>query len=128
MFLRYNFYSFLWGLLILVLSLLPGKALPSVSFWDLLSFDKAMHMFFYAVFVFLISIGFTKQYTFHKLRYHIIRYALLIGVIYGAFIEIFQGLIMPDRFADMMDFFANFIGCILGGLAFNLVYFGIKRI
>jgi VanZ family protein len=125
MFLRYNFYALLWAGLIFVLSLLPGKDMPTVTFWELLSFDKVAHMTVYAVFVILLIVGFTKQYTFPKLRGSAIRSAILIAICYGGLLELLQELLMADRFADEMDFLANTIGTALGWGIFHLVYFRI---
>lgn len=82
-------------------------------------------MFFYGIFVFLASIGYIKQYAYRRLRYYPVRYSILTGVVYGGIIEIMQGVLIKDRFADVMDFFANFIGCMAGGMIFIIIYKGI---
>ena len=121
MFLKYNLFTFLWAFLILLLSFLPSGNLPYVSFWDLISFDKAAHTFVYAVLSFITIIGFIKQYTFKNIRYNAIPTAFIGCTIYGGVIELLQG-IMNDRVTDFIDFFANFIGCILGLVLFLMVY------
>jgi VanZ family protein len=104
------------------LTALPGDDFPDLSFWSLLTFDKAAHMFVFAVLVLQLIIGFIKQYQFRQLRYIAIRTALIITILYGAVTELLQEFIFTGRNADVMDFVANFIGAILGVLVFRLVY------
>lgn len=122
MFIKYNLFPVFWALLILVLTALPGQDFPDLSFWSLLTFDKAAHMFVFAVLVLQVIIGFIKQYRFRLLRYTAVRMAFVIGVSYGAFTELLQEFIFTGRNADYMDFVANFIGAILGVVAFRLIY------
>lgn len=119
MFLKYNLPAFLWALVILGLTLVPGSVMPDLSFWKLLSFDKVAHMFVFAVLVFRLSVGFYKQYRFRILRYHALQSAFIISVIYGGLLELLQGLLLADRHPDIIDFIANTIGCVAGAGLFH---------
>lgn len=112
----------MWALLILALTALPGEDFPDLSFWSLLTFDKAAHMFVFAVLVLQFIIGFIKQYRFRQLRYSAVRMAFVIGISYGALTELLQEFIFTGREADYMDFVANLIGAVLGVIAFRLIY------
>ena len=39
---------------------------------------------------------------------------LFSGILYGGLIEIYQGLLLPNRTADYVDVIANAIGAIIG--------------
>ena len=78
MFLRHTFLAMFWALLILLLSALPGDDFPDLSFWSLLSFDKVVHAFFYAVLVELMIVGFIKQYTFRRLRFSAVTVSVIL--------------------------------------------------
>ena len=122
MFFKYNLFAISWALFILVLTTLPGEDLPDLSFWSLLTFDKAAHGFVFAVLVFQLIIGFIKQYQFRQLRYKAVSIAFLIGIFYGAVTELLQEFIFTGREADIMDFVANFIGSLIGVVAFRIIY------
>ncbi|WMJ72873.1 VanZ family protein [Cytophagaceae bacterium ABcell3] len=121
MFLRYNIFAIAWGILVLFLTLFPGQEMPDLSVWDMFSFDKFAHIFVFAVQVFLLIVGFTKQYTFDTLRKHPVRYAILFSFLLGFLIEFFQSLI-PGRGFDYFDLVADFVGCVLGWVGFYFVY------
>ena len=122
MFFKYNLLAILWALFILALTALPGEDFPDLDFWSLLTFDKAAHMFVFTVLVLQLIVGFIKQYRFRQLRYKAVKVAFSIGIIYGALTELLQEFIFTDRNADIWDFVANFIGCILGVVGFRLIY------
>ncbi len=122
MFFRYNLLAIVWGLIILMLTALPGEDFPDLDFWSLLTFDKAAHMFVFALLVLQFIVGFIKQYRFRKLRYIAVKAAFVIGISYGAFTELMQEFIFTDRNADVWDFVANAIGSIIGVIAFRLIY------
>lgn len=122
MFLKYNLFTVSWLLLILLLTLTPGSSLPETSLWDeLISFDKVVHFFLFSVLVLLAIIGFTKQYTFDKVRAKAVPYALILGIVYGILIEITQQAV-PGRYMELMDVVANTIGCFMGYGMFYLIY------
>jgi VanZ family protein len=121
MFFRYNLFTFAWALLIFLLILMPGKNMPDTDIWEMLTFDKFAHFFVFAVQVFLLIIGLTKQHTYVGLRFKAVKMSLIFGIGYGLFLEILQSLI-PDRTFDPVDVLANTIGCFLGSFLFYMVY------
>jgi len=122
MILRYNILSILWAVLILILSLISGDNIPKVDFWDILSIDKAAHVFMYATLVFLLTTGLKRQYSNGWLRYYAKSTAFWMSMFYGLSLEIMQLLICSDRFFEIGDIIANSIGCLFGVLAFMLIY------
>lgn len=121
MILRYNVFTLAWALLILFLTLMPGKNMPDTGIWNFLTFDKFAHFFCFSVLVFLLIIGLTKQHTYMLLRFRAVKYSLMIGIGYGFLVESIQAFV-PDRTFELGDLLANTIGCFLGVGVFYLIY------
>jgi len=92
-----------------------------LSFWNLLSFDSFAHLGVFAVLACSMLVGFVKQYSFPTLRYHPYWWVLVIGLIYGGFVESIHVLI-SDRHASWIDLISNLIGCVVGLALFYAVY------
>ncbi|MCZ2276492.1 MAG: VanZ family protein [Bacteroidia bacterium] len=122
MFLRYNITGISWALIIMALTLVPGSSLPDLSFWELLSFDKVAHLIVFAILAFNLAVGFRKQHQFPALHIHALQYAFVISVIYGLTLEILQGALFADRYADLIDFIADTIGAGTGVFIFHLIF------
>ena len=121
MFFRYNLFAIVWACVIFMLILMPGNNMPDTNIWDVLTFDKFAHFFVFAVLVFLLVIGFTKQHTYIWLKFNAVKSALAISIGYSLLLETGQSLV-PDRTFDLVDMLANTIGCFLGSLLFYFVY------
>jgi VanZ family protein len=120
MFLRYNLYTIIWALVIFCLILLPGQQMPKLSS-SFISIDKLAHAFVFMVLVFLMIVGFRKQYRFPAFRTKATTYALLISGAYALILEFMQ-FFSSARTVDIQDALANLTGCLLGYLIFWLVY------
>jgi VanZ family protein len=112
----------MWAAVILLTTLLPSSSMPSVSIWDLFSFDSFAHASMFAVLCFLMIVGLTKQYTFPKLKHFSIRVSLFICSMFGIAIEILQFSVVPGRSAEIMDIVSNSIGCLIGIVVFRWIY------
>jgi len=112
--LQYKF-SILLGIMIVLLSLLPGSSLPGASFFDIPHFDKIVHCSMYGLFGFvaLMESRCSKQCSL----YH----ALLLFALFllSALIEILQATVVASREAEWYDLLANCVGLLLGYLAFR---------
>lgn len=118
-FLKYNFLSILWALLILVLCLMPGRDLPSV---DILEFDKIVHFFVYVLLALLMYYGWNKQSTYPALHQRTILKILTITFTYGFAVEVIQELFTADRHFDIFDALANAAGAVGGSALSQFVY------
>lgn len=112
MFIRNFWPGIVWGIFVLILSAVPGNYFPQIQrFSNLLTPDKLVHFFLYAVFCYLVLIGIIK----HKKSYN--QYTLLVGVLliilWGGLMEIMQHHIFIRRNGNIYDFFANSLGCAL---------------
>ncbi len=119
MFLRYNLFTILWAGIIFLLILMPGQQFPELG--NLFSFDKMAHLGVFSILCLLMIIGFSKQFSFLKIRKYSVRYSLLISLTYAAILEAGQVLI-PDRSANFFDMAFNTMGVLFGYLIFFLVY------
>ncbi len=110
--------SIIWGLIILGLCSMPGQYIPSVSFLEMVSFDKWVHA---SMFFILSSLVFltVKQKTNEKKQIYLF---LFICISYGCLLEIMQGTLFSNRSADWNDIIANSFGCIVSLIFYNKIY------
>ena len=115
MFVKHNIYGLIWGIIVLLLSILPGNYFPEVSsFWELFSPDKIIHLFIFGVLTILLIFGFRKQNTYKMLQIHFFFFATTIGIIYGLTTELLQLIMNNGRHASFYDFVADSVGCLIG--------------
>jgi VanZ family protein len=112
-FLEYNWPSILWAAFILILCLMRGHDLPSVSIWE---FDKLVHFAFYVILSALMFWGWKKQTYFSVLHLQTALKILAITITYGFAVEILQELVTADRHFELFDAIANSAGGIAGSL------------
>ncbi len=105
-----------YALLLLLGSVLPGSKLPSIPDWTtLFSPDKVAHFGAYGLFALLLSVFFSERRT----RWAILL-AVFVAALFGAAMEILQGISGTGRSFDPVDMVANLLGAIVGGLTFLL--------
>jgi VanZ family protein len=112
MFLKRQSPAIAWGVIILLLTLAPGKTLPNVPIFGI---DKIVHFIIFGLLLFL------SLYS-NKNRYNrkIALSSLIICIGYGIIIEFIQEYI-PGRSFSIYDILANSIGVGLGYLFFQWV-------
>lgn len=123
MFIKHTKWAMLWALIILILCGIPGRDIPHISFLELLSFDKFVHAGIFFILILLVIRGFLLQTNFSNLQHHAKFIAFIICIIYGGSLEIMQGTLFVERSADVFDFIANSVGCLVGLFLYN----GIER-
>lgn len=104
---RYYIASLIWALIILILTLTPGKSVPDLKIF---TYDKLGHLGIFLIQAYFFVSG---LYLDKKSVTKSILWGLLLTVIYGAIIEIGQGYV-PDRAMDWQDLVANCTGSVLG--------------
>lgn len=104
-----------WLLTIFILCATPGNYIPSVSWLELLSFDKLVHagMFFILNSLFFLLVFKQDQKTLFLFLY------FSLSVAYGVALEWMQANVFTNRSADWQDIVANTIGCTLALLFYN---------
>jgi VanZ family protein len=121
--LRYFLAPLFWASTILFFSTIPAEDLPNFSFWRLFSFDKVIHAAMYGLLAFLVMKAALRQYSSWYLRYNAVKVTAIGVTAYGALIELYQELLLTDRYGDWMDVLANLIGTILGICIFRIIFF-----
>jgi membrane associated rhomboid family serine protease len=114
MFFRHNIAGLLWAIFIFILCVIPGSAIPHNKWTDLLSIDKAVHAFLFAVLMLLFLRGFKRQTRYPLLQSHTVIILILLCAFYGGFIELFQNYMLTDRNGSWFDWIADIFGCISG--------------
>src|ERR1700709_727644 len=102
-----------WALVILILTLTPGKYLPHQDYWTLLSVDKYIHFSIFFIQVWLLLWAAARSTGYLKAIQYL--FPVLFGTGYGIMIEFIQTVI-PQRSFDIHDMVANTFGAIFGAL------------
>ncbi|MGV3539285.1 MAG: VanZ family protein [Rufibacter sp.] len=110
-----------WAVLILIGTLLPAQALPPVPDWDLLSVDTLAHAVLFGGQLLLLLFGLRRD-TSARPTGKTISICFLAVSAFGVLVEILQGNMGLGRAYDPADMVSNSIGCLLGLLAWLLVF------
>ncbi|WP_116108668.1 VanZ family protein [Lewinella sp. IMCC34191] len=109
--------TLVYALVLTYVSLAPGQQIPGIFDWsELFSPDKIAHFGAYAFFAVLLSFAIGKASPGKRTAT-----AVLAAALFGALMEVLQGVSGLGREFDLVDMVANLIGAILGG-AFYLLY------
>ena len=108
---RYRFLAFVYCLLILSVSSIPGESIPDVGIegWEYLA-----HLFEYTILGWLIVASLEQK------QMNSVLIIILGGIMFGAFDEFWQSLI-PGRLSSVYDWITDSVGVITGGLL-NIKY------
>ncbi|MBQ6305505.1 MAG: VanZ family protein [Bacteroidales bacterium] len=113
----------LCGIIILILTGLPGSLFPRVK--PAIGLDKVAHILMYAGFAYACLWGYRKQFVSNGLAYkkRAILLTVIISIAYGGLTEIMQETItLLRRSGDWRDLIADAIGTALGVLVFYLFF------
>ncbi len=118
-----NYYpGILCGIVILILTGLPGSVFPHVK--PVVGLDKVVHFLMYAGFAFACIWGYRKQFVSNGLSYKkkALLLTLVISITYGGLTELMQEYFVPFRTGDWIDFLADCTGTLIGVLIFYLFF------
>lgn len=111
-------FSIAWALVIFALCSMPGSYIPSISWLEMLSFDKWVHA---GVFFILVSLlGFAVKVNQQTTRLFYLY--VILSVVYGICLELMQAALFCDRSADWHDVIANSLGCLMASVVLNKFY------
>jgi VanZ family protein len=117
--------ALIWTVFVLLLCAFPGQYIPSISWLEILSFDKWVHLTIFFILTFLWF-----NYFFYtgnlSLKYKII--ILFLCIVYGGALEFAQSWLFSHRSTDYLDFIANSIGCVLAFFTFKPLYQLLQRV
>ena len=105
-----------------VLLVLPGSDIPKASFFDLIYFDKWVHIGMFGILMLLWSYPFFKTNIASVYPFIIIAACV---ILYGIIMEFVQKFFAFDRSFDLFDILADSVGCLL---AFWLLAHRLKKI
>lgn len=118
MILKYNVFTLMWAVIILLLTLLAGGASSNIK---MISLDKVIHCTIFAVQSFLLIVGLKKQHSYSYFKFNAGKMAILGTSLFGVLVELIQGFI-PGRSFEWTDMLANVVGAFVGFLVFLLIY------
>ena len=103
--------------MLIYVSLAPGQRIPGIFDWtELFSPDKIAHFGAYAFFAVLLSFSIGSASPGKQAAT-----AAFAAALFGAIIEVLQGIAGTGREYDPVDMVANLIGALLGGAMFLLL-------
>ena len=119
---RNNIPGVLCGIVILILTSLPGSVFPHVK--PVVGLDKVAHALMYACFAFACIWGYRKQFISNNLQYKkkALSLTVVISIAYGGLTELMQEFLIPSRTGDWIDFLADCLGTLIGVTVFYLFY------
>jgi VanZ family protein len=115
-----------WFFIVALLTFLPGKDLPEVSWLDsIYSFDKVVHAGLFGGLAFLFCLPYFKSALSYRQKInHFIRIALA-AVVWGIAVEFIQKYFVPGRDFDLLDWAADSMGV---AIAFWFCKYILRRI
>ena len=118
---RNSYPGILCGIVILILTGLPGSVFPHVK--PIVGLDKAVHFLMYACFAFACIWGYRQQFIANGAAYQkkALLLTLAISIAYGGLTELLQEFLVPKRTGDWLDFLADSLGTVFGVLIFYLL-------
>ncbi|REH00206.1 VanZ like protein [Flavobacterium aquicola] len=110
--------ALLWTGIVAYFCLVQSSDLPTVNIPNL---DKCIHAFFHFVFTFLWFLFFYKQLKSDSI-FRPLLISFLFSFVFGAGIEILQGIITTTRSADVLDAVANLVGAAMSVFTVVICY------
>ena len=117
---RHFYFPVFWAVSILFLCLIDTKELPSVTYLELMEFDKLVHIVLFGLLMLSCTVALRKQTRIAWAQKNAMVIALLFSVVYGSVIEVVQSFMVQDRTGELYDVLANGIGAFLGILFFSI--------
>lgn len=112
--------AFLFTVFVLLLCSFPGQYIPTVSWLEILSFDKWVHLSIFFILTFLWLLAYRKFTNF--------KFIIFIScVTYGGLLELGQSTLFSHRSTDYLDFIANSVGCLFAYCFFNPLYLWLHK-
>jgi len=113
---RYKAVALSWLILMSILFVLPGSAIPKENWFDRIHVDKLAHIGLFAVLIFLWRSSFDWNINSYQFV------LLFLALLYGLLIEFIQLYWVPNRSFDFYDVLSDMIGSIVGLLVWLGVY------
>lgn len=119
--LKYYSISLICALLILLITMIPDNTITPFKVWNLIPIDKVVHFLMFGSLTLILTVNILKHEYQQISDKAAMKKSLTISASYSVCTELMQGLV-PNRQPDVLDGFANLLGCLTGLLIFWLVY------
>lgn len=120
---RYFWPAYLWGIIVLVLTGMPGNDVPSLPhIWDVFHPDKIAHLGLFGMLVFLLAAGSFFKAGKVPVKKSLITLYAVIGIALGAIVELLQKWVFVGRSCELGDLYADTFGVILGVLFYYILF------
>jgi len=109
-----RFISFLpafgWLVITFILLVLPGPDVPKISIFELVYFDKWVHIGMFGILMLLWGYPFLRTNIASQYPFFIVAICV---ILYGVLMEFVQKLFAFERSFDLFDILADSVGCVL---------------
>ncbi len=117
--------SIAWGSLIFYLTVLSTPKVNPDSWLRLIPFvDKWVHLSLFFVFNFILFLE-QKKTNENNSFYYLA--SIILGIVYGGLIELFQAFFTTNRSAEYLDWLADIVGVLLAYLIFKYLFKSVKQ-
>ncbi|MEO8413045.1 MAG: VanZ family protein [Ginsengibacter sp.] len=111
-----------WFFIVLVLTCMPGRDVPKISWLDKIYFDKWVHAGMFGGLTFLFSWPFYYSgFTAQQRLFYFIKIALVASIL-GLIIEFIQKFYVTSRDFELLDWAADSVGAFLAFLVCRKVF------
>ena len=105
--------AIVWLAISFKLLTMPAEEFPKEDFFDLIYFDKWIHIGMFALLMVLFSYPFLKTQKGIRTIFYVI---MLLCITYGVSMEFVQKYFIPSRSFDFLDIVADLVGSYVGYL------------
>jgi VanZ family protein len=102
--------AFLWLIITFILLVLPGSDIPEAPLFNIIYFDKWVHIGLFGVLMLLWGYPFFKTNSPSAFSFLLIAVCV---VLYGIIMEFVQKFFVFERSFDLFDILADSLGCLL---------------
>lgn len=115
-----------WLLVVTLLLVLPGQALPQETWLSKIQFDKIVHVGLFAVLTWLFCRGWYQNGITQERLKRIFIYITLAAALYGLAMEFIQKYCVPFRSFDVYDVIADAGGAFAGYFFSRWLYLNVS--
>ena len=117
---KHQYLAILWSIMVLILCDMPTDSMEGVPVFE--GIDKLVHTGFFFVLTVLLFYGKIRQQRSYTFRILTVIKILVIGVAFGALIELLQWRVFTYRSADWWDLFCDAVGVGMGVFSYVFLH------
>ncbi len=105
-----------------VLLTIPGDQFPKSHFFDIVYFDKWVHISMFGILCFLFSFPIKELQLSKSQKRNWFLVITLLGIVYGTLMEFVQKYWIPFRSFDLLDIAADSVGCLMSLIFVHILW------